>query len=266
MGINLLKSQDLMNLLGVTRNTLRFYEKKGLLKPARIDPATGYRYYGFAEIEKLHLILRYKESGMKLVEIKAYLEGSMTARDLERELNKRLEAIRNGLDILRSHEINENEYIVERIVVPECVCAVYSFVTTGPEVSAATFCGIWDQKKNQTLKIRHKYPDFAEWLDDEQIENGFFAEKMPVNLCVRVDPEDPPRNAVTYPSVEAVTTRHNGNYRNITAAYHILLDYMKKNNLVQNGHVREVYLLGPYAVDAERFITRIIIPVKNREQ
>ncbi len=46
-------------------------------------------------------------------------------------------------------------------------------------------------------------------------------------------------------------------------AYHALLEYMRKNNLVQNGHAREVYLLGPFAVNAERFITKIIIPVRR---
>ncbi len=259
----MLTPQDLRDMFGVTRNTLRFYEKKDLLKPSSIDPDTGYRFYGFAEIEKLHLILRYKESGMTLAEIKAYLEGNITAGDLEKELVKRLEAVKTGLEILRSQNIKENEYVVERIFLPESVCSVESIITTGSESAAAEFCGILDQKKNKSLKIRRKYPDFIEWLNDDLIENGFFSEKMPLNLCIQVNMDDPPEDAVIYPAGDAVTTRHVGGYRSIVNAYHALLEYMRKNNLVQNGHAREVYLLGPFAVNAERFITKIIIPVRR---
>ncbi len=144
---NMLTPQDLRDMFGVYQKTLRFYEKKDLLKPSSIDPDTGYRFYGFAEIEKLHLILRYKESGMTLAEIKAYLEGNITAGDLEKELVKRLEAVKTGLEILRSQNIKENEYVVERIFLPESVCSVESIITTGSESAAAEFCGSWIRKK-----------------------------------------------------------------------------------------------------------------------
>lgn len=33
------------NVVGISVKTIRFYEEKGLLKPAYIDKYTGYRYY-----------------------------------------------------------------------------------------------------------------------------------------------------------------------------------------------------------------------------
>ncbi len=250
-------------MFGVTRNTLRFYEKKDLLKPTVIDPETGYRFYGFAEIERLHLILRYRESGMMLAEIKDYLDGKVSARELEQELEKRLQAVRNGLDILRSQDIRENEYIVERIALPGCVCAVEPVVWTGSEASASEFCSLLFQQKTEFFKIHHKYPDFVEWLDDELIGNGFLSDRVPVNICIKADPIDPPGNAVSYPPTEAIATCHIGCYSTIAAAYTTLLNYMRDNGLVQSGHAREIYLLGPYAVDQERFVTKVIIPVRN---
>jgi DNA-binding transcriptional MerR regulator len=250
-------------MFDITRNTLRFYEKRDLLKPAETDPATGYRYYGFAEIEKLHLILRYKESGMTLAEIKSYLDGKITAAELEKEMQKRLEAVKNGLDILRSHNIEENVYVVERIVLSECVCVVKPVVWTGSEATALEFCSFWGQQESSVFKIRHKYPDFVEWLDDSLIENGFIADSIPINLCIKADRSDLPKGAVTYPATDAVVTCHVGSYNTIAAAYHKLLDYIRENNLIRNGHAREVNLLGPFAVGAERFITKVILPVRD---
>jgi len=247
----------------ITRNMLLFYEKKGLLKPSEIDPTTGYRYYGFAEIEKLHLILRYKESGMTLAEIKSYLDGKITVCELEKELQKRLEAVKNRLDILKSLNVKENVYSVERIVLSECVCLVEPVVWTSSEATALEFCGFWDQMENSIFKIRHKYPDFVEWLDDSLIENGFIADSTPVNLYIKADHSDLLKGAITYPATDAVVTCHVGSYNTIAAAYRTLLDYIRENNLIRNGHAREVNLLGPFAVDAERFITKVIIPVRD---
>ena len=259
----MLTPQDLRYIFGVTRNTLRFYEKKNMLKPTVIDPETGYRLYGYGEVERLHLILRYKESGMTLAEIKDYLDGKVSAYELEQELEKRLEAVRNGLDILRSQDIRENVYAVEHIVLPECVCAVEPVVWTGSEASASEFCDLLFQQKKEYSKIRHKYPRFQEWLDDDLIENAFISDSIHVNICMEADPNDPPKNAVTYPSTEAITTLHVGDYSTIDKAYKVLLDYMRDNRLVQNGHAREAYLLGPYAFSEERYVTKVMIPVRN---
>ena len=44
-------------LLGVTPQTLRHYEKIGILNPRKIDEHTGYRYYSF---DQFHIIDRIK--------------------------------------------------------------------------------------------------------------------------------------------------------------------------------------------------------------
>lgn len=44
-------------LLGVTTQTLRHYEKIGILQPRKIDSHTGYRYYSF---DQFHIIDRVK--------------------------------------------------------------------------------------------------------------------------------------------------------------------------------------------------------------
>ncbi|WP_434369237.1 MerR family DNA-binding transcriptional regulator [Peribacillus frigoritolerans] len=50
---NKLSIGEMAKLRGVTVDTLRHYDKIGLLKPFHIDPETGYRYYSISQYEAL---------------------------------------------------------------------------------------------------------------------------------------------------------------------------------------------------------------------
>ena len=65
--------QELAKLSGVTPRALRWYDRIGLLKPAR-TAESGYRYYGPDEVDRLQEILFCRELGMELKEIGAYLD------------------------------------------------------------------------------------------------------------------------------------------------------------------------------------------------
>ena len=49
--------------------TLRLYDSEGLLKPAYVDPETGYRYYTLQQNARLDMIAYMKDLGMSLSEI-----------------------------------------------------------------------------------------------------------------------------------------------------------------------------------------------------
>ena len=65
-----LRIGNFSNIVGVSVKTIRFYEEKGLIKPAYIDKYTGYRYYDEKNIEQVLVILQYKNMGFTLEEIK----------------------------------------------------------------------------------------------------------------------------------------------------------------------------------------------------
>ncbi len=65
-----LRIGDFSNVVGISIKTIRFYEEKGLIKPAYIDKYTGYRYYDEKNIEQVLVILQYKNMGFTLEEIK----------------------------------------------------------------------------------------------------------------------------------------------------------------------------------------------------
>lgn len=57
--------------LGITHRTLRFYEDKGLIEPARVGNT---RIYSRRDVARMQLILRGKRLGFSIREIKDFLD------------------------------------------------------------------------------------------------------------------------------------------------------------------------------------------------
>lgn len=60
---------------GLTASALRFYADTGVLLPAEVDAATGYRYYAGEQVERAGVLRRLREIGMPLAPVLLVLEG-----------------------------------------------------------------------------------------------------------------------------------------------------------------------------------------------
>ena len=99
----------------VSINTLRLYDKWGLLTPMYIDEETGYRYYDMKQNARLDLIGYMKELGMNLKEIKELLDKEDPTL-IEAILIKKQRTIEQEIDdIVRQRDaIKRTIYSLER--------------------------------------------------------------------------------------------------------------------------------------------------------
>lgn len=74
----------------VTVDALRYYDAIGLLKPAKVDPFTGYRYYSAKQLMSLNRILVLKEIGFSLEEIARILNEKLSNDELRGMLKAQL--------------------------------------------------------------------------------------------------------------------------------------------------------------------------------
>jgi DNA-binding transcriptional MerR regulator len=72
------KIREFSQLGQVSVKTLRYYDQLGLLKPAHIDPCTGYRYYTAQQLFQLTRILAFKELGFTLEQIARLLDEQIS--------------------------------------------------------------------------------------------------------------------------------------------------------------------------------------------
>src|SRR5258708_5041551 len=66
---------EFARLGGVSVRTLRHYDELGLLRPATVDPDTGYRGYSAARLGQISRIIALKELGLSLARVRRLLDG-----------------------------------------------------------------------------------------------------------------------------------------------------------------------------------------------
>ncbi len=114
-----MKIGELAKRVGLTRDTLRFYEKIGLFKPQR--SSSGIRDYCDEDIDRLRVIICFKDSGIPLEDIKQYLAlvdhgpGNEEERlailiKSKKRLQETLEKLKKTMDLL-DYKISHYEEI-----------------------------------------------------------------------------------------------------------------------------------------------------------
>ncbi len=104
---NLFSIGEVADLLGISVQTLRYYDKIGIVEPAYINMNTGYRYYSYIQISLIDRIRYLQDFGMSLNEIgTAFQDGHVKALVpyLEKQLSiksKELQKLRDSIDTLR---------------------------------------------------------------------------------------------------------------------------------------------------------------------
>lgn len=79
----MLKIGEFARIAQVSIATLRYYEKVGLLKPAELDPETGYRFYSLDQLPHLYRLLALKDLGFSLQQVARLLEEELTLEHLQ---------------------------------------------------------------------------------------------------------------------------------------------------------------------------------------
>ncbi|MBB6733207.1 MerR family transcriptional regulator [Cohnella zeiphila] len=131
---------DFSRLSGLSVKTLRYYDERGLFKPASIDEQSGYRYYAAEQLLSVKRIAALKDQGFTLEQIKALLAESARPEQVKislsgkrsellrtiREARKQLQGIESRLSRLEDDEAETGDAWAEPVVrsVPPRLAAV----------------------------------------------------------------------------------------------------------------------------------------------
>ncbi|HEX6444221.1 MAG TPA: MerR family transcriptional regulator [Streptosporangiales bacterium] len=81
----------------VSVRMLRHYDAIGLLRPARVDPVTGYRSYDAAQLSRLNRIVALKDLGFTLDQVGTILDEKVGAVELRGMLRLRRAELRSQI-------------------------------------------------------------------------------------------------------------------------------------------------------------------------
>lgn len=91
----ILRIGQVSNLYGISLDTLRYYDRKGLLKPM-VDQQNGYRYYAVEQLDTLEMILVGKHLEIPLEQIKEKMDSE--------RIEGYLEMVRGQIEVIEAKQ------------------------------------------------------------------------------------------------------------------------------------------------------------------
>jgi DNA-binding transcriptional MerR regulator len=266
----------------VTIDTLRHYDELGLLKPAQVDPLTGYRYYSARQLRPLHRILALKEIGLSLEEIARILQEKLTNDQLREMLKAQLaraeseieaarlrqEGILARLDYLNSEETMPAYEVTLKPVEAQTIAAIREIVPTIEQMPER--CNQMFNAIGQWLAA-HRLPAGApmtiyynEGYSRENIDTECAFVLPDTRGLKGVAPEEPirVRHVEAIPLV-ASTIATNDFYNKVDGlgpAYSAIAQWIEDHNYQIVGPPRELYYGSPASGD---LTAEIQFPVKK---
>lgn len=158
---------EIAKLFNITTNKIRFYEKKGLLKPLR-DENSDYRKFDNGDILKLQAILLYRSIGLSIEDIRDILKNSNN--------DNYLKHFNNQWEIINS-EIHRLNHI--RNSIGEVIDIIYE--SNNLKINESILDIV--RKNNQSYKLKENWKDkwdFDSWADsyDEDVSKDITTLKI----------------------------------------------------------------------------------------
>ena len=269
---------DFASLGRVSVRMLRHYDAIGLLRPARVDPFTGYRHYSADQLTRLNRIIALKDLGFTLAQVQqilteqvdaAQLHGMLRLRraQLQEQVDRdllRLARVEARLRVIETEGTMNTEDVVLKSVPPARVARL-SAVADGyaPEQITPVISPLFPQLygRLQAAGVPVECGGLA-WYEPAPGS----AEAVLVHAAAEVS-EVPPGEygveVVELPGIETVAALvHHGPMMQVDRSMQLLARWIEENGYrpAGAGYAREVYLDYDPG-EPEKGVTELQIPV-----
>lgn len=258
---------DVARCCGVDRQTILFYERKGLLTPTAQNESSGYRYYSTEAVTELMQILQLRDAGLSLREIRDYIENGAAATErVIAIMEKKLAALLSGLEYVRALSTPKGDYSISWTKFPDTRCFAREYFCHSVEEAIDKMYEAFHDALTRGLSVRKAYRIYTEY--PEEMGGPVNLTGFPMRVCIPVASDTDGADCMDMAAASGVALCHRGDYSKIGAAYDVLWNYVKENRLKPIGPVRECYLDSrlEYKEEADRYVTQLVLPVEDRRR
>jgi DNA-binding transcriptional MerR regulator len=277
---------DFAGLGRVSVRMLRHYDAIGLLRPAHVDPHSGYRYYTAAQLKLLNRVIALKDLGFSLQQVQTLIEekvdvgelrGMLRLRRAELEAQVRLDRVRLAqvdarLRMIESEGHMDTGDVVLKEIPPLRVVALSATATS------------YDDPNSIGENLSPLYPRLMELMEKTGVamcgspiayylpaptEPG--DETITVHAAFPIGdaevPADPGFDVVVLPAIEqAATALHEGSMSEAFRTGQKIATWIDDNGYrtVEPGFAREVYLDCPPG-EFDKWVTEMQVPVRRTD-
>lgn len=268
------KISEVAKLTGISRQTLIYYDKENILKPAFVDD-NSYRYYTIYQIHQIQVINMLKEFGTPLKTIKEYLNKrdnqnlSSLLDHIREQLNEKIDTMQAYISIIderknmikKSSEIKDYSkiYLMEKEAM-----RIFSSADLTPEEQA----GIGHF--NKSYEMENKLKDMAlvglniNAMVYKSLLTKDYNNQISKFYVTLASEKKGFETEVVSAGLYAVAY-HQGKNQTSTEAYIRLIEYIEKNDLIIDGDAYETNIISFLTeADDEDFLSEICIKVARK--
>jgi effector-binding domain-containing protein len=267
--VNLVPIGRFSKMTRLSVKALRLYDDNGVLRPAHVDPSSGYRYYDIEQASRAELVKTLRAVDMPLDQIQQILEADNPELAHEqllahrKRLGERLAAQERTLTYLETL-IDQGEgimsYLVEIVEETALQVAAARMHTSKRRIATDIGTGfgalMLAMGRDGVSAAGSPLIIYHDVIDDETDGD--------IEICVPVSGNITGDTVVYERELEGgpmATTVHRGPYEQMPSAYHALTGWIAEHGHDIAGPPREIYLNDPRTVGAEELLTRIEFPI-----
>jgi DNA-binding transcriptional MerR regulator len=229
----------------VSVKMLRHYDELGLIKPAWVDPGTGYRYYSAGQLPRLNRIVALKDLGFRLEQIGVLLDEELSTEQIRgmlklrhaeleqqmREAAEQLAKVDARLIQFEQAEILPHD-VVLRAVPTQMVAAIRQPLSVDGGSAAALFEEL--EAYVAQYRARAPLPPLVIYYDMEFSEQGENIEVMvPVQKPLPTNGRVSIRELPGYEMMACLI--HTGQYDGLAHAFYVLCAGLNRTGLLSLG-------------------------------
>ncbi|GAA0076551.1 MerR family transcriptional regulator [Clostridium sp. CTA-5] len=263
-------------ICNLSKKTLRYYDKKGLLCPDKVSDENGYRYYSKKTLLSVPMIKYYKQSGFKLEEMKNLLDGKKYSvfeksfrnkiqelKDLEKELNLKIKSIKDWYNL-----IVEAQTVIENDIKEVCVkyikpCEMvylnqnfnYNYIESIINIEFTNY--IESISNAITGPVIIKFPSFK-----EKINGSCNKITIMQNLILKCNEN----KTIKFGGFMALSCYHIGTHETLNGTYNKMIKWAEDNKYECDNVTYERYVTDYWTTkNANQFVTEVIIKINKKK-
>ncbi len=252
----------------VSVRMLRHYDALGLLRPARVDPFTGYRFYDAGQLARLNRVIALKELGFSLDQVGTILDLSLI-QELESAMAAaaaRLVQVEARLRTIESEGTMPADEIVVKSLPPVRLAELTGTAASfDPQDIGPVIGPLFDElcRRVEEAGVVPTGPGIASYEDAPGAESGtaiLVRAGLPVASSVRAEDLGGGIRIVTLPGVErAATVVHRGSMDGVLPTAQALARWIDAHGHRSAGYARELTLACPE--DPDQWVTELQEPL-----
>ncbi|WOX22525.1 MerR family transcriptional regulator [Streptomyces solicathayae] len=257
----------------VSVRMLRHYDAIGLLRPARVDPHSGYRFYEAAQLARLNRVIALKDLGFTLEQVQTILDERVGAEELRgmlrlrqaeletaaAEAAARLARVGARLRAIESEgRMSTQDVVVKKIPAARIAELSAPAASFGPGDISPVITPLYEELCARLEAAGVAFGPGIAYYEDAGDGDGSIVVHAGMTVPEGTSVEG--LEVLVLPGLdEAATAVHHGSMDTILSTAQNLAAWIDDNGYRSTGYARELYLECPE--DRGRWVTEIQEPV-----